>query len=95
MYVCMYACILICSALATGSHMFLFVQLCSQIGSMAETSVYSLTALFLITGLICQVMLLQLTVESPENEKKTSKDEVETESLVEMESGTTVMSSGH
>jgi hypothetical protein len=38
-----------------------------QIGSMAETSVYSLTALFLITGLISQVLLLQLTVESPEN----------------------------
>ena len=46
-----------------------------QIGSMAETSVYSLIALFLISGLIAQVMLLQLTVESPESEKKTSKDE--------------------
>jgi len=58
-----------------------------KIGSMAETSVYSLTALFLITALICQVLLLQITIESPEAEKKTSKDEVEGESLVEMEAG--------
>ncbi len=47
--------------------MWLLLLLLMQIGSMAETSVYSLTALFLITGLISQVLLLQLTVESPEN----------------------------
>lgn len=51
------------------------VMVLLKIGSMAETSVYSLVALVLISGLIAQVMLLQLTVESPENEKKMNKDE--------------------
>jgi len=66
-----------------------------KIGSMAETSVWSLVALFLITGLIAQVSLLQLTVESPENEKKMNKDEtVPLESLDEEDQPAVVVSGG-
>eukprot|EP00455_Lapot_gusevi_P005435 TRINITY_DN1231_c0_g1_i1.p1 TRINITY_DN1231_c0_g1~~TRINITY_DN1231_c0_g1_i1.p1 ORF type:complete len:187 (-),score=79.12 TRINITY_DN1231_c0_g1_i1:121-681(-) len=48
-----------------------------KIGSMAETSVFSLCAIFCIIGLMGQIHLMQITVESPEMEKKTNKDEIE------------------